>query len=578
MTTTAPAPADDDVIELADEVGAIEALTAVMLRVRGPERLYRSAGQIARVTADGHAPRLEVMDRDALALWLSRHAHTVDGRHNRKTVPTRLLRLVEKAAAPLLPNLARLVRFPIITPGGTFLADGYDEATGLYVSAPHDMRPVSDRPDRAEVTEARRLLSWLWSEFPFRGDSDRAAVWALYLTPMVRGMLSPAARVPLQLVTAAAPGSGKSWICEGLDDVYGGQLMLDAAQADRELQKTIVASVNAGHGGTSTLIDNWKTGGNVGSGGEFFTKLLSTGRVVGRVIGSGTHVDAEYTAITCVSGNRVGVSGDMARRTVIIRLDPDTDRPEEVEHSFEYRPWLAANRGEMLWALGTLAADWIAAGRPRAQDRRFQMGQFTEWAQVLGGLIAHHAPALGAAFLADRRTDLADMDREDADYRRFYRAWADTKGAGLGTWVRASRITNDPLLQDLVPREDGQEHREVNHRTLGAMLRGQLGRDRGGLTVERKYDSGRKSWMWRIVDRAAARAQRAAAQARPARTATAPIASTPQRTRTTRPPVTSTFTGSREPSTPETTNQTTPHTTGARHAPTRTARVAPDRN
>jgi hypothetical protein len=115
------------------------------------------------------------------------------------------------------------------------------------------------------------------------------------------------------------------------------------------------------------------------------------------------------------------LSGDMATRTILVRLYPNMPRPEErtgfkipnLDH------WILdpAHQRLVLWHLLILVIDWTRSGAPRQAG--VTMRQFTPWAEAIGGFLAHHG--IGG-FLADIET-VRDIDDEDATWTAFLARW-----------------------------------------------------------------------------------------------------------------------------------------------------------
>jgi hypothetical protein len=67
---------------------------------------------------------------------------------------------------------------------------------------------------------------------------------------------------------------------------------------------------------------------------------------------------------------RTGRTTVLARRSVLIRLDANVERPAE-RKGFRHPNLLAyarGNRGQLVWACLTLIQAWVAAGRPSGSE------------------------------------------------------------------------------------------------------------------------------------------------------------------------------------------------------------------
>jgi hypothetical protein len=93
--------------------------------------------------------------------------------------------------------------------------------------------------------------------------------------------------------------------------------------------------------------------------------------------------------VIALTGNHVRIGGDIARRTVLIRLCNEHDRPEE-RSGFKYDPiaeHVLRERPRLLKAMYTIVAAWHRGGRvvPKNTPR---MGSFQEWANFSAGILA----------------------------------------------------------------------------------------------------------------------------------------------------------------------------------------------
>src|SRR5712691_3529765 len=155
------------------------------------------------------------------------------------------------------PALDALVEFPVFRPDGTLLdTPGYDQATGLaYVPVPRLTIPaIPAHPSEDDLVAAITLLDEAIGEFPFQDQACHAIAIALLLTPLIRQAIN--GHVPLALVDATRPGTGKSLLAELVALVATGRkaAMMGAPYDDDEWRKRISATL--ADGATIIVIDN----------------------------------------------------------------------------------------------------------------------------------------------------------------------------------------------------------------------------------------------------------------------------------------------------------------------------------
>jgi hypothetical protein len=204
------------------------------------------------------------------------------------------------------------------------------------------------------------------------------------------------------------------------------------------------------------------------------------------------------------TGNNLRIGGDIASRSVSIRLKPTAPHPEE-RTGFaipDLQGWIMnpANRGRLLERLLILVADWVAAGTPKDTSVP-AMRQFTPWAQGVGGFLAHH----GITGFLGNLSAMRAMDEEDHKWAVFLAAWLDRLGQDSVRVadVLASTDTDrdqptGPWEGDFITDERGRYPRTAQ--MLGRLLAGQVDRFHGDppLTLRALPDGHNKTRTYRV--------------------------------------------------------------------------------
>ena len=159
---------------------------------------------------------------------------------------------------------------------------------------------------------------------------------------------------------------------------------------DKELEKLITSTFTVESG--AVIFDNLAEG--TSSTPPILANLLTNPVWSERILGLHRNGRWPNDRLWMATGNNLRVGGDMASRTVYVRLAPKAPHPEQ-RTGFAIRDlaaWIKDpdHRAELLWRLLVLVADWVAAGTPRDDDVP-AMRQFTPWARGVGGFLAHHA-------------------------------------------------------------------------------------------------------------------------------------------------------------------------------------------
>ena len=503
-------PADRPQIQVGDTpatirklVQAIDAGTLPDTYVSNGQLVHveRVAGTAGVISGDDDAPltvAASVVKPPKLAALLADHTFTFqarkDGSSQEVTPPANALAATLARKNWKLRPFFGIVGAPVLRPDGTLLQDdGYDEATGLVLASKVHLDPVPAEPTPAQVRAALDfLLHRFLHDFPWVTKADRANYLAFMVTPILRRYLR--SLIPFSLVTASMPGSGKTILTCGLGMLYG-QRVLTWTHDDAELRKTITSVLYDPVG--TIIFDNIAEGSVIDS--AVLAQLITDSTWADRILGKNQTAAFPNDRVWTATGNNLQLGGDMATRTVMIRLDPDMPHPEE-RTGFaipSLDQWILdpANQRTVLWHLLVLVIDWTRAGAPR--QRGITMRQFTPWAEALGGFLSHHGVP---GFLAN--IDSAQgIDEDNAIWTAFLHKWHDLYP---DKWMTAHELRRSAEpgdggydLWDGVFILDGRG-KIPTPVALGKRLLGQLGRWRGPYVLRSQQDRHRNVRTWRV--------------------------------------------------------------------------------
>lgn len=480
----------------------IRAITAALDSGKIPE-LFVSDGRIVHIEevsgsasaiaagADEDSPlpvaATEIGPAELAALLASStYTYTVkvgrDGEENEEEV-TPPPNLLKAALAPKKwPNLSPCLGIagaPLLRPDGTLLQDpGYDKKTGLYLASKIPLDKVPEHPTEKQVEDARSFIldSFLF-DFPWVDEADRANYIGVLVTPILRKFTK--ALSPFVVYTATMPSSGKSILTGGPGMLYGQRVLTwpDGEGSDAELRKSITA-VLADPAGT-VIFDNLAEGTVIKS--PVLAHLITDRTWADRLLGGNVTASYANDRLWSATGNNLQLGGDMATRTVMIRLDPDMPRPEERPPDNFAIPnldqWIMepANQRRVLWNLLVLVLDWTSNGHPKAPG--VTMRQFTDWARHIGGFLDHHGIK---GFLANVES-VRENDDDAAIWGAFLARWHSLHG---DQWLTTHELRLgadtppggvDPWDGLFIMDGRGKLPSEVS---LGMRLKGQAGRHR----------------------------------------------------------------------------------------------------
>jgi hypothetical protein len=504
---------------------AVIRATARMLNERALPEVYVHAGSVVHIEQVSGAGAAALGDEDSplpvvasdvdhnmLAKLLAVHTFTYRKRSGKDaegqavTFDEEVTPSVQQLRAALagqhwpgLDPLDKIAGAPLLRPDGTLLQDpGYDKATGIYLASKVKLDRVPEKPSRSQVEAALRfLLDELLPDFPWVAEADRANYLAVIATPILRWYLR--SLIPFVVFTATMPSSGKTILTSGPGMLYGQRVLTWPVDDDTELRK-VITSVLADPVG-AVIFDNLAEGTVIKS--PVLARLLTDPDWADRLLGGNATANYANDRLWCATGNNLRLGGDMPSRTVMIRLDPDTPRPEE-RKGFKIDgldQWILqpANQCKVLWNLLVLILDWIRHGAPR--ETVVPMRQFTPWCEGLGGFLAHHGVK---GFLANADSTRS-MDSDDAMWGAFLARWHALHG---GEWWTAAelRASADIPAGGLDPwdglfpfRPRGKLLEAI---AIGKRLEGQENRWRDSYVLRVSQDRHLKVKRYRVEERA----------------------------------------------------------------------------
>ncbi len=413
-----------------------------------------------------------------------------------------------------IPPITGAIETPSMRPDGSVIAaPGYDAATGYVYMPQREYPPVPARPTIDDARSALRQLQEPFEDFPITSEAGRtvpiAATCTLVGRPAIRGA------TPAFFVDAAARGSGKTLTTRCITVIAHGREAAVVTWPEgnaEELEKILGAY--ALRGASVVLFDN-VTGSF--SGGPLDKVLTATNRVDLRVLGKSEMPSMQWRGVILATGNNADIAADTARRTLISRLEPQLERPEERELT-EFRipqleRWCAEHHPRLAVAALTLLRAYVVAGRPTQGLPAW--GSFQPWSDLIASAIVW---AGGPNVLEARATAAADEDETTAALRSLLRHWPRLAPNGISArdaietlytpqYMRGEAAPDgfDDLrgaIEALAPPAKLGNRPEP--RKLGYVLRRARGRVLGGRQLDKGGEGERGgviSWLVREVGR-----------------------------------------------------------------------------
>lgn len=357
-----------------------------LLKANQPPRLFRMGREgtaVVQVLDDGTLLSLDQNQGGGWLMYVAERITFIGGGDTPRIVapPAPIMKMMPTIILADLPVLDGIAAAPYLDAAGDLITqEGYHPGSRLYLRTRGlDLAPISERPTAQELAAARTLLldDWL-GDFPFATPADKANAVAELLTLTGRTFVRLA---PLFVNDASTPGSGKGLLTETVYLIATGQAphLMDLPLDGEEQRKTITSALIAGQ----SLIA-WDETPVIA--GRTLSLILTAEIYSARILGSTKMIAVENRFTQIAIGNNVDVRGDLRRRVLPCRLEPDVDHPE---HRTDFRhpnlkQWVKEHRSELLHAALTIWRHWDAVGRPKST---VTIGSFEHWARSVGGAL-----------------------------------------------------------------------------------------------------------------------------------------------------------------------------------------------
>lgn len=397
-----------------------------------------------------------------------------------------------------LKRLKAVVTAPTIRLDGSVLdRPGYDERTGLLLDIPPaGLPPVIERPTLEQARKALAVLMEPFGSFPFVDAAARGALLAALLTAIVRPVLPTA---PAFGFDAPVQGSGKTLLASCIGALVEGSppdiWPHTHGRDDEETRKRLFTALRTG---SRALIWDNITGTFDSAAMAAF---ITASAMVDRVLGKSEAIRVPNRALLILTGNNMSLAGDMPRRVLICRIDPQTAEPFARQFDLDPLVHVLDRRDEMVAAACTLIRARFthqmtpAPGRLASFEARDDLvRQTVAWADV-----ALEPSGFGDPMELIREAQAADPEGDalfallDALRDRFGRQEFSSKEV-----LAAMQASSEPSPIESALLDLGGEKAVRAGVALGRVLKFREGRIVHGLRLFGRADSGRGVRMFRV--------------------------------------------------------------------------------
>ena len=259
---------------------------------------------------------------------------------------------------------------------------------------------------RRAVRDAMRFLTDEWLCDVLADDASKAVVVAAALTLIERSLLPDR---PVFFATSGRRGAGKTTLIIMLIMAVTGVWPTASAWSSNEEERRKALLSYFMYGAPYILWDNIPRGAQITC--PHIEESCTAAYYADRKLGVSQMVATAASAIHFFTGNNIGPRGDLASRSLHIRLEVDRADPEN--RSFRHPDpiaWTKTHRAEILRALYTILIGNPTLGKPHdaPMKTRFKM-----WYRLIGSAVEYAATQVGEEI--DFRNLFRSVEDEDVE-------------------------------------------------------------------------------------------------------------------------------------------------------------------
>jgi hypothetical protein len=414
---------------------------------------------------------LHRMNEMEVAEMIEQYIDVVDVLDNSVHLPSSFVRHFVQRFDDVCPTVVAIATLPIVLADGVLLApEGLDPDRGIAFKIQPELREVLPRREDCDDDAVREAMKFLCDEWLCDVATDYAGKCTLIsaaLSLIERSLLD---QRPCYFVTAGRRGGGKTTTLTMLIMAVTGIWPAAAAWSTNEEERRKALLSYFLYGVSYILWDNIARGSRISC--PHIEKSCTSAYYSDRRLGVSEMIATAASAIHFFNGNNVGPRGDLASRSLQVRLVVNRTDPEN--RTFKHPDpvgWTEDHRAEILRALYTLLL-----GNPMLKQPRDALGhtRFKMWYRLVGSAVEHAARLVKAEAADPVNRETADqktrekMDRlaaqQDVDFQKLFlvqETESDEDSVSLGSalevmkrrWIKFR--AND--IADLINRQQRQD-------------------------------------------------------------------------------------------------------------------------
>jgi hypothetical protein len=345
------------------------------------------------------------MSVEECAEMIERHIDFVDADGRSVHLPTSFVRHYLKRDDGALPTIVAVATLPLVlADGGVLAEDKFDRLRGIDFRIQPEVAATVPKPGSVTddaVCKAMTFLTEEWLIDVATSYTGKCVIIAAALTLIERSLLD---QRPAFFVTAGRRGGGKTTTLIMLIKAVTGIWPAASAWSTNEEERRKALLSYFMYGVAYILWDNIQRGTQICC--PHIEKSCTAAFYSDRKLGVSEMVATAASTIHLFTGNNISPRGDLASRSLEIRLATDRYDPENREFKHpDPIGWTDSMRAEILGALYTILLGNPTLKKPRGTPMRTR---FKMWWRLVGSAVEH------AAGLAAERMEPGAYEHDEA--------------------------------------------------------------------------------------------------------------------------------------------------------------------
>jgi hypothetical protein len=390
-----------------------------------------------------------------------------------------------------LRPLNAIARAPFVREDGSICdTPGYDPRTRVLYVPSTEYPNIPAEPDRDSARAAIERIRGVFDQFPWKEPASESAFLSHILAEAARLAIDCC---PIYFYDAPSAGTGKGLLQEmAARIVHGSEPAIRPWVSDGdEIRKSLYASLLAGD--RSLWFDNVPTGHKVRS--PELCAFITSSTWKDRKLGESETLGVSNKCVLVASGNNITPVSDLARRSLVVRMDANTEKLKERVFKIPegmLRPYVMEHRPQMLVdALTVIKAFHAAKSIPKMPVALQSFGAWSRFCRDPLIWLGLADPVVTQKETDDETTSVGNV------FERLHQQFGDRTFTGLDVahLVNGLADPNGELANELMENGCSEPNQP---KKVGYWLRGCRDRISSGLKLTHAGDT-RTGVKWRFT-------------------------------------------------------------------------------